>query len=373
MANQAPEVRVLASSSTWIEGEAVRQLERSAALGGMRLVVGMPDLHPGKGHPIGAVFGSEGLIHPYLVGNDIGCGMGLWRTDLLVRKARQSKMVKRLRSLDGPWDGDPALWLEEHGVEPGGADDALGTIGGGNHFAEIQAVQEVHDPQALADLGIEPDRLLLLVHSGSRGIGHAVLQRQLADDHAFELEADSEEGRDYLTRHDRAHAWAVANRALVAHRVLGRIGAGGERVLDLGHNAVQPSDITGRPGWLHRKGATPSDCGPAVVPGSRGSLSFLVMPTGDHVVNARSLPHGAGRKWSRSDSRARLERRFKASDLTRTKYGSRVICEDKALLYEEAPQAYKDVESVVGDLVDEGVAHIVASMRPVITYKKGTR
>jgi len=94
----------VASPGAWIEGEAVAQLEGVAKLPGMRAAIGMPDLHPGKGSPIGAAFVCEGLLYPHLVGNDIGCGMGLWATDLLKRKAKRDRWADRLDDLDGPWD-----------------------------------------------------------------------------------------------------------------------------------------------------------------------------------------------------------------------------------------------------------------------------
>ena len=111
--NDRATVRVIATPKTWIESEAVAQLERTAALPGMRLAVGLPDLHAGKGHPIGAAFLSQGVIHPRLVGNDIGCGMGLWATDLPARKLKLDAWTKRLGDLDGPWDGDREAWLAE--------------------------------------------------------------------------------------------------------------------------------------------------------------------------------------------------------------------------------------------------------------------
>ena len=83
------EVRVLASSKNWIEGTAEQQLKKTAGLAGMRLAVGLPDLHPGKGSPIGAAFAVEGRLYPALVGNDIGCGIGLWQTSLSARKIRR--------------------------------------------------------------------------------------------------------------------------------------------------------------------------------------------------------------------------------------------------------------------------------------------
>src|SRR5437899_745869 len=107
------EVRVIASPDNWIEGTAVQQLQRTATLPGMRLAVGLPDLHPGKGSPIGAAFAVQGWIYPALVGNDIGCGVGLWQTSLRTAKLRRESWVKSLRHLDDAWSGDTAAWLAD--------------------------------------------------------------------------------------------------------------------------------------------------------------------------------------------------------------------------------------------------------------------
>jgi hypothetical protein len=121
---------------------------------------------------------------------------------------------------------------------------------------------------------------------------------------------------------------------------------------------------------LHRKGATPSDCGPVVIPGSRGAYSFLVVPTGPQALSAFSLAHGAGRKWSRGKALSRMRGRYRnPTPLLTTSLGSAVICEDKELLYEEAPEAYKEVTEIVQDLVDKRLVRVVAVLRPVITYK----
>lgn len=362
-------VHIIASPDQWIEGEAERQLRATAALPGMKLAVGMPDLHPGKGSPIGAAFVSEGTLYPALVGSDIGCGMALWRTDAAVRALKPDKAVRRLAGLDGPWDGDAAAWLAADEVAPSGHEGSLGTIGGGNHFAELQAPVDVPDPEAFAALGLARDRLLLLVHSGSRGFGEAVLRAHAAAHGAGGLAEGSPDAAAYLARHDHAVAWARSSRRLIAHRFGQALGVEAERVLDVCHNSVVPSEAFGCRCWLHRKGAAPADQGPVVIPGSRGTLSYLVRPVGEQTVNAASLAHGAGRKWRRSEARERLERRFTPEALARTPLGGRVICEDKDLLYEEAPPAYKDVDRVVGDLVDAGLVAIVATLRPVITYK----
>jgi release factor H-coupled RctB family protein len=132
---------------------------------------------------------------------------------------------------------------------------------------------------------------------------------------------------------------------------------------------VEPVDLDGSCCWLHRKGAAPSTAGPVIIPGSRGAFTYIVTPNARSDKSAFSLAHGAGRKWSRSDSRARIEKRFSVKELTRTELGSHVICEDKELLYEEAPQAYKNITIVIEDLVDAGLVDVLAVLKPLVTYK----
>ncbi len=368
MSSLAPNVRVIASPQSWVEGEAIRQLEAVARLPGMHLAVGLPDLHPGKGAPVGAAFASEGLFYPTLVGNDIGCGMGLWDVALPARKAKPERWAARL-DLDGPWDGDAAAFLSELGVPSTGFELALGTVGGGNHFAELQRVDAVHDAEAFASLGLAADRLLLLVHSGSRGLGEAILRAHVDRHAAGGLAEDSDEARTYLARHNHAVAWGRANRALIARRMLDGIGASGRRALDVCHNSVTAREVEGRTRWLHRKGAAPADQGPVVIPGSRGALSYLVAPVGDAAGSAHSLAHGAGRKWNRTSARERMKERFSVESLSRTSFKSHVICEDRDLLFEEAPPAYKAIDRVVTDLVEAGLVKVVATLAPVLTYK----
>jgi release factor H-coupled RctB family protein len=368
MNSPAPHVRVIASPQSWVEGEAVRQLEAASRLPGMRSAVGLPDLHPGKGAPVGAAFASEGLFYPFLVGNDIGCGMGLWDLELPARKAKPVRWAARL-DLEGPWEGDTDALLAELGVRPCGFEEALGTVGGGNHFAEVQRVDVVHDAKHFTALGLTLDRLLLLVHSGSRGLGEAILRAHVDRHGTGPLQEGSNEARVYLSRHDHAVAWARANRAAIAGRMMRGIGTAGRRVLDVCHNSVTPKDFEGHTCWLHRKGAAPSDQGPVVIPGSRGALSYLVLPVGDGVGHAHSLAHGAGRKWTRSSARERMRERFTPEALSRTSFKSHVICEDRDLLFEEAPPAYKAIDRVVGDLVEAGLVRVVATLAPVLTYK----
>jgi release factor H-coupled RctB family protein len=363
------ELRVIASAGSWIEGEAMRQLQLTAQLPGMVLAVGLPDLHPGRGTPVGAVFATQGVLYPYLVGNDVGCGMGLWQTGLLRRKIKRDRWVDKLHGLEAPWSGDTAPLLEEAKLAATGFDEALGTIGGGNHFAELQQVEEVLDPAAFSLLGLDEDLLALLIHSGSRGLGEAVLRRHTDQRGAEGLQAGSAEATAYLGQHDHAVGWAKINRALIQRRFLECLGTEGSRVLDVCHNSVSPVEVRGVASYLHRKGAAPSDLGPVVIPGSRGALSYLVLPCGDGEKNGWSLAHGAGRKYSRHDARGRIRDRFRHDELIQTELGSAVICENRDLLYEEAPEAYKKIDAVVGDLVEAGVARVIATFRPVITYK----
>jgi len=135
--------------------------------------------------------------------------------------------------------------------------------------------------------------------------------------------------------------------------------------------AVPSARIGGEDGWLHRKGATPADRGAVVIPGSRGDYSYLVQPLDSAAADEtlHSLAHGAGRKWQRGDCKARLSSRYKPAQLQRTALGSRVICDDRALIWEEAPEAYKPVAAVVGALRDAGLLRLLARLKPVLTYK----
>lgn len=366
--NLSEGVSIVASDDTWIEGKAVQQLETTARLEGMRRVVGMPDLHPGRGYPVGAAFFSVGRLYPALVGNDIGCGMALWRTDIPAARPRLDKLEKRLGSIDAPLDESWRSLVESLGMPQTGHEQALGTIGGGNHFAELQQLDESHDDDALEALGLDRQHLLLLVHSGSRGLGEAILREQVDRFGHDGLPEGSAECDAYLARHATALRFAKANRELIARRMLARWQAEGHPVLDLNHNLVAPATVSGITGWLHRKGAAPADQGVVVIPGSRGDYSYLVQPVASEA-SLWSLAHGAGRKWMRSECRERLSRRFTAAQLGRTALGSRVICDDRDLIFEEAPEAYKSIETVMAALQSAGLIKVLARLKPVITYK----
>lgn len=362
-------VRLIASAKSWIEGEAIRQLLAMAKLPGVRLAVGLPDLHPGKCAPVGATFLTGDAIYPHLIGGDIGCGMALFRTGLLRRKAKLDRWAALRFDLEHPWEGNVRNRLASEELCATQFAESFGTLGGGNHFAELQAVEKVFDQAAFDRLGLARDELVALVHSGSRGLGHAVLETYIEEHGVSGAAADSDAATAYLLGHDHAVNWAVASRSLIAERFVESLGGASERVLDSCHNSVACREFEGERLWLHRKGAAPSDRGPVMIPGSRGTFSYVVQPTGDQSANAWSLAHGAGRKWSRSESRPRARERFHHAELVQTSLGGRVICEERDLLYEEAPTAYKNIETVIADLVQARLVSVIAIFRPLLTYK----
>lgn len=264
----APTIRIIASDS-YIDPIASEQLSTTASrLKGIIAAVGMPDLHPGgsAGFPIGATIVShENMIYPPLIGGDIGCGMGLYRTNIRTSasgkegESASRKLAARIRGIEGEYSpanaGDESTggsagvknWLESAGVSEESLltplfeenIDSLGTIGGGNHFAELQAIHEVRDPATYnqylsSSLSVshpssesrplEPDTsyLFLLVHSGSRGVGQRILAstRSETQKGTLPLYFGTPEFSEYMALHDDACRWARCNRDLIAHRIL---------------------------------------------------------------------------------------------------------------------------------------------------------
>jgi release factor H-coupled RctB family protein len=363
------QVRLFASSKSWIEGEAVRQLNATSKLDGVRYAVGFPDLHPGKGSPVGAAFVTDGVIYPHLIGGDIGCGMALFETDMVRRDAKLDRWAERYFHLEHPWDEEVGEFLAEHNLESTGFDRSLGSIGGGNHFAEIQVVEKVLDPGGFKATGLAKKQLVMLIHSGSRGLGESILRKHVEEHFGECVEADSIAAQKYMRGHDLAMRWAKANRELIARRFAAGLGAEVARLWDGCHNSISRQELDGETVWLHRKGAVDAQADFVVIPGSRGSMSYVVKPTGDGSSHAWSLAHGAGRKWMRSAARQRMRERFSVDELVQTRLGSRVVCAERDLLYEEAPEAYKNIEGVIADLVDAGLVSIIATLRPLFTYK----
>ena len=335
----------------------------------MQQVAGFPDLHPGKGAPVGAAFLTDNVVYPHLIDGDIGCGMGLWKTGLRRGKATLERWASIRFDLEHPWEGDVRRRLAAAGVASTAFDGSLGTIGGGNHFAELQAVEQIFDAGEFSRLGLGKDELAVLVHSGSRGLGETFLHERVDGRRDGGVPEDSEAAKKYLRGHDLAVRWAETSRDLIAERFITALGGKGKRVWDGCHNSITLRENSHGKLWLHRRGAVAADAGPVVIPGSRGALSYVVLPLGDGEANAWSLAHGAGRKWSRSGARLRMRERFHPSELTQTPLGGRVICEERSLLYEEAPAAYKNIETVIAALVEAGIASVIATLRPLLTYK----
>jgi len=379
-------VRLITSPRLWIEAEAIRQFYATAQLEGVRLAVAFPDLHPGRGTPVGAAFVTQDVIYPHVIGDDIGCGMAFFKTNLLRREVKLDRWAELRFNLEHPWDEDISEFLTAHDLDSSEFDAALGTIGGGNHFAELQSVERIFDAGAFKQLGIGKEQLVVLVHSGSRGLGETVLRDYASEHQANGVSADSFAAQDYLRGHDFAVRWARANRALIAQRFVATLGAEGECVWDGCHSSITARENDGETVWVHRKGAVAANVNPrsgrsgpaplpdaatnvVVIPGSRGAFSYVVKPVGDGESHAWSVAHGAGRKWARSETRLRMRERFSVPELVQTPHGGRVICEERDLLYEGAPAAYKNIEAVVQDLVDAGLVSVIATLRPLLTYK----
>lgn len=365
-------VKLLYSERTWVAPEALPQLRKASELPGMEYVAAMPDLHPGTGSPGGAAFVSRGLIHPKLIGGDIGCGMLLCVTNLDAR-ASAKRFADRMANIDGAWEGDPSPVMDRQGVSANGFEAALGTIGGGNHFAELQVVQSLVDEPSSTELGLTKSKVVLLVHSGSRGFGQSVLNRYNAEQRGEPLDPLSTTGQAYLAGHEQAVRYARANRAIIAMRVAERLGGELSPLLDLPHNFLEQKATDAGPVWIHRKGAPPADRGLVVIPGSRSSFSYLVRPLGSGQMNAFSLAHGAGRKVSRSQCEEKFGR-LSPDELRRprdkkTGIDNLVICENRELLRQEHGKAYKDIEQVIEDLATLGLLEIVAVFKPILTYK----
>lgn len=229
------------SSDAWIEGRAEDQLKQVADLPGVLQVAGFPDLHPGKYGPVGcAVLAKK--VYPTLVGNDIGCGMALFELDIVVRRIKLDKVEKRLRQLGEQDNTDRAGLLEAENLPNDLWPTALGTIGGGNHFCELQLC---HDP---IDGTMDATRAYLMVHSGSRGLGNATAMPYLSRDAGYLIGDDVEA---YLSAHDQAVRWAHLNRLVIAQRAALSLKADLRLVTDTAHNLI----VKTADGFLHRKGA----------------------------------------------------------------------------------------------------------------------
>ena len=455
--------RVFASEDLFqkaVDDKAVQQVANVATLPG---VVGaslaMPDIHWGYGFCIGGVAAtdadSDGVISPGGVGFDIGCGVRLVRTNLDYKrdvKPRIQKLVEVLgrrvpRGVGGKgrlsitprevnrvctegvkfalgrgagWDED-AEFTEDWGVLEGAEPEhmserakerggpQLGSLGAGNHFLEIQYVDDVRNSEAAELMGLYEGQVCILIHSGSRGVGHQTCTDHLKDiDHHMRqvgievpdrqlacVPLQHDAAQRYLGAMNAAGNFARANRQVLTHvaresfeEVMGRSAKELDMhvVYDIAHNLakMEEHEVDGRKRMLcvHRKGATrcfgpghpeiPDKYKPigqpVVVPGSMGTASFMLtglQSSGD--LSFFSTCHGAGRAMSRTQAKKQmsgeeLQRELKSQ-------GIHVAKSQLKLLSEEAPYAYKDAEKVVETCEGAGLSRVTARLRPVGVVK----
>lgn len=438
------------------EDRSLEQLVNVATLPGIeKAAMAMPDVHEGYGFPIGGVAAfrhPDGIISPGGIGYDINCGVRLLRSKETTEaiKPRLAELAHALyraipsgvgvsgslkldsTELDAVLrDGagymirkgygvpDDTERLESHG-QLGNADpdavsraakdrghDQLGTIGAGNHFVEIDRVDEIFDTASAQTLGLTEGLSVVLIHTGSRGLGHQVATDYirtmvramprygitLADRELACAPFSSPEGTAYFNAMAAAANFAWANRQLVANEVrsawqsvLGKAGGGLETVYDVAHNIakVETHDVGGhaRPMIVHRKGATrafgpghPEVADvyraigqPVIIPGSMGTASYILTGTSEGMeLSFGSTCHGAGRRMSRHAAKRAISGKELRSELASR--GILIATRSIAGLSEEAPLAYKDIHDVVDVVHRAGLARKVAKLKPLVVVK----
>ncbi len=424
---------------------ALEQLANGATLPGIvRAALAMPDIHQGYGLPVGGVVATDaerGVVSPGAIGFDINCGVRLLGTAL-----DQAEVMPRLAPLvealyaaiptgvgsrgrisltgqdlarvmergaawaveQGRGEPDDVARLESDGRLPGAAPGEvseharergrrqLGTLGSGNHFLEVQVVDEVYDEPVAARMGVRAGQVTVMIHTGSRGLGHQVCTDSLRvteralvrhritvpDRQLACAPVDSEEARSYLGAMRAAANFAFANRQVIAHwareAFLGVLGCSprdlGVRVIyDLAHNIAKEEEheVDGRRRRLlvHRKGATrafPDQ--PVLVPGDMGRYSFLLVGTDTAMRETfGSTCHGAGRVMSRTAAVKAARGRNITGELAARGIVARATGRDA--LAEEMPDAYKDVADVVDVVHGFGISRRVARLRPLGVIK----
>ena len=433
----------------------LRQICNVATLPGVvEPALTMPDIHWGYGFPIGGVaaFDPEegGVVSPGGVGFDINCGVRLLVSELgqeelgprknrladvlyesvpsgvgkgrkdvrFARKDLEEILLSGAAPLVERGYGEPEdlNHIESRGRLPGADPEAvsdrayergipqLGTLGSGNHFLEVQYIDEIYDEEAAQAFGLSLEQITVLIHSGSRGLGHQVCQDyverfieaakrydiELVDRQLAAAPIESPEGEAYLKAMAAAANFAFANRQLISHfarRAFETAGFDSRehrlRVLyDLAHNNAKFEDHGGRKVLVHRKGATRafgpgnpelpehyhSAGQPVLVPGDMGRYSFVLAGTeGAMRETFGSSAHGAGRKMSRR--RAKKAARGRNLRQEMEDKGILVRAASRATVDEEMSEAYKDAAEVVETTHGAGIGRKVARLRPLIVVK----
>jgi tRNA-splicing ligase RtcB len=453
---------IFASKAVNLEPDAVRQLCDAASLPPAKKVLATADIHVGFGVPIGAVLGLDSAIMPPAVGYDINCGMRLLRTpfskgdidtdkiavdiarDIPLGEGRENLQLNKTgleavinkgvaavpalaqRSGHRAWEAfDPDEFandlqrIEDNGhlpSDPGAVPrnaiqkgiNQLGTLGGGNHFIEIQYVQEVFEPDLAKGFGLFKNQLVVMIHSGSRRFGYEIADEYMnvaarrpenADRKKMlsYLPTESSAGKNYIRAMAAAANFAFTNRHIMAllvrrcfNRMFGQSARGGlTLVYDVAHNMAKLETHSGARLWVHRKGATrafgPKQMAasifaqigqPIIIPGSMGTASFLLVGTGDSEESLSSVNHGAGRVMSRTAARGKSRKGriitpalISDEQFKRSMEGIKLITGNKSKIKEEAPGAYKDIDEVVRIVVECGWAKPVARMVPLAVLK----
>jgi tRNA-splicing ligase RtcB len=433
----------------------LQQLMNVATLSGIvEPALTMPDIHWGYGFPIGGVAAFDpdkgGVVSPGGVGFDVNCGVRLLtsqieREELERRKAPlaealyeavpsgMGKCRKDFRLSRGDFEEilvkGPTPLVErdfgemddlehtESGGKLSGADPCavseraykrggsqLGTLGSGNHFLEVQYVDEVYDDEAARAFGLGRGQITVLIHSGSRGLGHQVCQDyverfleaaprygiDLVDRQLAAAPIESQEGESYLKAMSAAANFAFANRQLIAHFTREAFASAGFdseehrlRVLyDLAHNNAKFEEHAGKEVLVHRKGATrafgpgveelPEEYRsvgqPVLVPGDMGRYSFVLAGTeGAMRETFGSSAHGAGRKMSRRQAKKAARGRNVTREMEDA--GILVRAAGRATVDEEMSEAYKDAADVIEATHGAGIGRKVARLRPLIVVK----
>lgn len=441
-----------------IKDNALEQVANAAHLPGIvKASMAMPDIHWGYGLPIGGVVATDidegGVISPGGVGYDINCGVRLIRTDLSHKEVRgrvkeltdvlyggvpagvgstgdirvDLKEERAIMMRGASWAVERGFGWEEdldHSEENGaiaGADPSKvserafqrgkkqpGTLGSGNHFVEVQVVDEIYREDIAEAFGIKKGQITVMIHTGSRGLGHQVCgdyaekmikllgkyKISMPDKQLACVPVKSEEGEAYLGAMRSAANYAWCNRQVITHlarkaftQVFGESARslGMNLVYDVAHNIakIEKYDIDGkiRNLCVHRKGATrafppghediPDDYRevgqPVIIPGDMGRYSYLLAGTSSAVETFYSTCHGAGRLLSRHAAKRITRGRSISRELADK--GIFVRWTGRDTLSEEVSDAYKDVMDVVNIVEDAGISVKVARMKPLGVIK----